>query len=262
MAILLDSRGNEFLGTLDQIGNQTLVDARVATATLGAVNAEILMDLQGHAVATFDLRTAAMSATLVFEGTVDGTNYIGLPAINVITEAQLAAVILTTTSAAVWMVGVSGFRRVRCRVSAYTSGNVVVAARASRADYAIYSKPMPSQLHVTATAAVNTAATCTLPAPGAGLYHYITNIELVKLYAVVGVANGAGHIITSTNLPGNPSWTTEQRAGAAGDAPIVINKSYAGNPLKSLVAGTATTLVAPLQLQTIWRWNVSYYIGA
>jgi hypothetical protein len=115
-------------------------------------------------------------------------------------------------------------------------------------------------LHVTATAAVNTASTATLPAAGAGLFHYITHIELVKLYSVIGVAAGAGVIVTSTNLPGNPSWTTEQLASPAGTATKVIVYSPA-TPLKSSVANTATTLVAPLQLQTIWRWNISYFTG-
>lgn len=115
-------------------------------------------------------------------------------------------------------------------------------------------------LHVTGTAAVNTALTITLPAAGAGLFHYITAIEWVKLYSVVGIAAGAGVIITSTNLPGGPAWTTEQLASPAGTVVRVID--YHGiTPLKSLVANTATTIVAPLQLQTIWRANVSYFTG-
>lgn len=117
-----------------------------------------------------------------------------------------------------------------------------------------------SSLWVTATAAVNTGSTATLPAAGAGLFHYITSIQLVKLYSVVGVAAGAGVIITSTNLPGGPAWTTEQLASVAGTAPIVIDIVF-DRPLKSSVANAATTFVAPAQLQTIWRWNVGYYTG-
>jgi hypothetical protein len=118
-----------------------------------------------------------------------------------------------------------------------------------------------STLHVTGTAAVNTALTLTLPAPAAGLFHYITKIEIVKLYSVVGVAAGAGVIITSTNLPGNPAWTTEQLASPAGTATKVVDYQPA-TPLKSSVAATATTIVCPLQLQTIWRVNVSYFTAA
>lgn len=112
-------------------------------------------------------------------------------------------------------------------------------------------------LHVTGTAAVNTALTITLPAV-AGQFHYITSIQWHKLYSVIGVAAGAGVICTSTNLPGNPAWTTEQLASAAGTVVQVINYQ-ATTPLKSSVANTATTIVCPLQLQTIWRGNVSYF---
>ena len=122
-------------------------------------------------------------------------------------------------------------------------------------------------LHVTGTAAVNTALTITLPAAGAGLFHYITSIEWTKLYSVIGVANAAGILITSTNLPGNPVWMTEQvaggAAGSAGTAGSVVRviDYHSTTPLKSSVANTATTIVAPLQLQTIWRGNVSYFTG-
>lgn len=116
-------------------------------------------------------------------------------------------------------------------------------------------------LHITATAAVNTAITATLPAAGAGLFHYITSVQLTKLYSVIGVAAGAGVVITSTNLPGTPAWTTEQAAGAVGTAPRVIDYEPT-TPLKSSAANIATTFVAPAQLQTIWRWNISYFTAA
>ena len=117
-----------------------------------------------------------------------------------------------------------------------------------------------STLMVSATGAANTGVTATLPAIP-GKVHLITSIELVKLYSVAGVAAGAGVIVTSTNLPGNPSWTTEQLASAAGTAVPVIKASFAGNPLRASAAGVATTLVAPAQLQTIWRWNVTYLLA-
>ena len=113
-------------------------------------------------------------------------------------------------------------------------------------------------LAVTATAAVNTASTCTLPAAGVGLFHYITSIKLQKLYSVVGVASGSGVVITTTNLPGSVAWTTEQLASPAGTVATVLSEQLE-LPLKSSGANTATTFVAPAQLQTIWRWVVTYY---
>jgi len=111
---------------------------------------------------------------------------------------------------------------------------------------------------VTVTAAVNTAVTLTLPAPAAGLFIHITDLEVVKLYAVIGVASGAGVIITSTNLPGTPAWTTEQVVGAEGSAVKVV-KLTPTTPLKATAAAVAVTVVAPLQLQTIWRINCTYF---
>jgi len=114
---------------------------------------------------------------------------------------------------------------------------------------------------VTAVGAVNTAVTVTLAAAGVGLFHYIIKIELIKGYSVVGVAAGAGVTITSTNLVGNPAWSTEQLALAAGTRTQVIDWELP-RPLRSSVANTATTFVAPAQLQTIWRWNIVYYTAA
>ena len=116
-------------------------------------------------------------------------------------------------------------------------------------------------LHVTATAAVNTAVTASLPAPTAGLFHYITSVQLVKVYNALGVAAGGGVVVTSTNLPGSPAWLTEQAAGAVGTAVRVIDYQPT-TPLKAAAAAVATTFVAPAQLQTIWRWNVSYFTAA
>lgn len=108
-------------------------------------------------------------------------------------------------------------------------------------------------------AAVNTALTVTLPAAGAGLYHYITSIRLDKLYNVVGVASGAGIIVTTTNLNGL-EFITQQIGSAAGTVAAAINVSY-GDGLRSAVPNTDTTITAPAQLQTIWYLTVNYYIA-
>lgn len=130
---------------------------------------------------------------------------------------------------------------------------VVIASDQSRLNTALE----PALLNVTATGAVNTGVTATLPAV-AGQFHYIVAIELVKLYSVLGVANGAGVIITTTNITTGMSFTTEQLASPAGTAVKVISLFFT-RPLRSSIVNTATTFVAPAQLQTIWRWNITYY---
>ena len=268
MAILYDARGNELRVSFpDSITNEVITDPRPITALLAAVNAEVLMDLNGAATATFDIRTAAGALTLVFEGSVDGVNYFSLLAfaqqqllIAAITqESYVASIIITTTQSGLYTVGVTGLRRVRVRVSAYTSDNVTVAARASRADLVIYGKHIPSNLHVTATAAANTAVTATLPAAGIGLFHYITDIHLTR-NATAALAGGATLVHTSVNLPGTPAWSVGNAMAAGGSS---LDLAYSpATPLKSLVANTNTTITMPAAGAAVLNHiNVSYYVG-
>lgn len=256
----VDARNNEFLGSLDQIGGGTVTDARVSSATLNALNSELLMDLNGHAVATFDLRTAAVNATFVFEATVDGTNYLGLPAFDVATEAYLAAVVINGALAKTYAVVVSGFRRVRVRISSYTSGSAVSAARASRADFIIYSRAIPSSLSVVVDGAANAIATLTLPAGGAGLFHYITHLD-IRRQATAALAGTALLSVTSTNLPG--SWTCRVgNAMVAGGTQIDVSESFP-SPLKCSAANTNTTIVGPAAGAAVsWSIRAHYYLGA
>jgi hypothetical protein len=260
MAILYDARGNEIRSSFpDTVTNEAVTDARPITATLSALNAEVVMDLNGAATALFDLRTAAMNATLVFEGTVDGTNYIGLPGFDIQTEAYLSAVVVTAALAKTYTVGVTGLRRIRCRVSAFTSGTMVVAARASRADLIIYAKPMPSQLSVQVDGAANANAVLTLPAPGAGMFHYITSISWYRHCTAALVGTGA-FSITSTNL-GALRWRIGN-AIAVGENKIDVS-FVPGTPLKSAVANTASTITASAAGAAVLTTGYcTYYVGA
>lgn len=267
MSQILDARGNPFQGSIDSITGETLTDARAATVTLAALNAESLIDIQGKAVIRVDIRTAAGALTVVAEATVDGTNYFALPmyaeqqliAAAITQEAFVASVVSATTCSGTYVVGVTGFRRMRIRVSAYTSGNITIALRGSEADEIIYTRAVPSNLHVTATAAANAAATATLPGV-AGLFHYITHINIVR-NATAALAGTATIIHTSTNLPGTPAWSVGN-AMLAGGTQEDVNYTPT-TPLKSLVAGTNTTIVAAAGgAAVLGRVNVSYYLGA
>lgn len=266
-SLILDARGNPFQGVLDAIGNETFTDARTSSFVLGALNAEVLIDLHGKAVFAFDARTAAASLTYVCEGTIDGTNYVALPMFAqaqalvavLLSEEYVPSVTIATTHSGQYMVGCTGFRRLRIRVSAYTSGNVTIAPRATQADFIIYGKQIPSTRHITATAVANAAATATLPAAGVGLFHYITNINITR-NATAALAGTATIIHTSTNLPGAPAWSVGN-AMAAGGTQIDLNYTPT-TPLRSLVANTATTVVAAAGgAAVLGRVNVSYYVG-
>lgn len=268
MAILYDARGNEVqVGLPDSITGFTVTDARAATVTLAALNAETLMDLNGAAVVNYYVTTAAGNLTYLWEGTIDGTNYFALPAFvefqllaaAATAEQYVPSVVVATTHSGAYCVGVTGLRRVRLRISAYTSGNIVVAVRATPSDFIIYSRPIPSTLWVTATAAANTAATATLPAAGAGMFHYITSISIVR-NATAALVGSATLIHTSTNLPGSPAWSVGN-AMIIGGTQVDVDFQPA-SPLKSLAANTNTTIVAAAAgLAVLNRVNVSYYVG-
>jgi hypothetical protein len=255
MAQLFDARDNEFKGVLDGITNQTVVDARAPSATLAALNATAVVDLNGVSVVAVDVR-GVFVGTLVFEATVDGTNFVQLPGINALTNAFVNTI---TATAQTVIVGCTGFRQFRVRVSAFTSGAMIVSLRASMADYAIIGVPLPTPLHVTATGLVNAAVTATIPSAGAGLFHYITRIHVKLFFATAGLAGATPKLVTTTNLPGTRvlSFPT---AGALG---TTVEENIANAlPIKSTAAGTATTIVCPAATDAIWRVSVDYYVGA
>jgi hypothetical protein len=177
-----------------------------------------------------------------------------------VAEQFVPSIVSTAAMSGIYAVGVTGYRRVRARVSAYTSGNITVTARATAADEIIYAREIPSIFHVTATAAANTAATATLPAAGVGLFHYITHIDITR-NATAALAGTATLIHTTTNLPGSPAWSVGNAMVAGGTEKDVVYEP--ATPLKSSVANTATTVVcAAAGLAVLGRVNVSYYVGA
>lgn len=117
-----------------------------------------------------------------------------------------------------------------------------------------------STLAVTNTAAANTAVTLTLPAAGAGLFHYITYIEITR-NATAALAGTATLVITTTNLPGSLAWSVGN-AMSAGGTQIDVRMAFP-SPLKSSVANTATTIVTPAPgAAVLWRVTAFYYTAA
>lgn len=255
MPILYDARNNEFTGQLDRITGETVTDVRAATANLAAANAEAIADLNGHATLSVDVR-GTFVGTVVFEGTIDGTNYLALVAYNIATGAYVAS----STAALNGVLNCAGFRRVRVRCSAYTSGTIVVALRASTADFSTIVERIPATSGLTATGAAAAAVTLTIPAAGAGLFHYINWIRIEHFASALLVAAAAPVIVTTTNLPSTPSFNFRADAAAQG---TLTEKIVANDmPIRSSVANTATTVVCPATTSVIWKVTASYRVGA
>ncbi len=105
------------------------------------------------------------------------------------------------------------------------------------------------------------ALTLTLPAGGANLYHHIVSLQITRV-ATAALVGSAALVITSTNLPGSLAWTVGN-AMAAGATQRDIELMISGNPLRSVVANTPTTIVMPAPgAAVLWRAVALYYLSA
>jgi hypothetical protein len=117
-------------------------------------------------------------------------------------------------------------------------------------------------LIVPVSPAANAGATITLPAAGAGLFHYITHIHIAR-HATAALAGGGTLTITTTNLNGL-TWRVGNQASitvAIMQPGVLIDSDFA-HPLRSAVSNTATTIVLPAPgAAVLWTAWCAYYVG-
>ena len=118
----------------------------------------------------------------------------------------------------------------------------------------------PATALQTITAATGTAATLTLAAPAAGLFHYITLLEIMQYYTAANAALAAPIVVTSTNITGAPAWSQDGQLGVVGKA-FYSTYNYGHPGIKCTTAATATTIVAPLLVGVIWRISAAFYVA-
>lgn len=118
-------------------------------------------------------------------------------------------------------------------------------------------------LIATTISAANAAVTLTIAAAGAGLFHYITSIEIINVNPTATAIAGSAVTLsyTSTNIPGAPAWTAGN-ALAAGAEKVVERITYPPGGIKTTTAATATTIVAPaIGAGGVCRITVTYFIA-
>lgn len=224
--------------------------------TLGALNAETIIDCDGSSSLALDLR-GTFNLTVEVAGTVDGTNWIMIPIRSALGGQYLIGAVGST--AGVWFGNCAGFRKLRARVTAYTSGAATATLMVSTAilDETLGGDMTP--LLVTATGAAAAAVTLTLPAPGAGLRQYLTYLRVTRFATALLTAGAAPVLVTTTNIPGSLVFTGPSDAAAQGVTTPIVSEDFA-KPLMGSAQNTAMTFVAPATTSVIWRLSAGYQV--
>lgn len=228
------------------------------SGTLGAANAEVIVDCDGATTFSLDLR-GTFSMTIEVSGTVDGTNWTLIPVRPVNAAAVVYVAAVTGTAAGIWVGKCAPFRKVRARVTAYTSGAATATLVVSNAALDDTLQGMVTPTIVTAVGAAAAAVTLTLAAPGAGLRQYLTYLSINRFAAALLTAAAAPVTVTTTNLPGSVAFSFPADAAAQGTMfPWREDFAY---PLAAAAQNTAVTVVAPATTGVIWRMTGGYYIA-
>jgi hypothetical protein len=228
------------------------------TGPISALNSAVTVDCDGCASVALDLR-GTFNGTIQVQGTVDGTNWQPIPVRPLNTAAVLYVAAVTGTAAGTWVGSCAGFAQVRAFATAWTSGTATTVVAASNAplDQSLVGMVAPGIGTITAAAGV--AATLTLAAPGVGLRHYITHISIDRVAAALLTAAAAPVVVTTTNLPGALAFSFPADAAAQGTVyPLVRDYAF---PIAAAAQNIATTIVAPLTANVIWRITAGFYVA-
>jgi hypothetical protein len=230
------------------------------TGNIAALNSEVIIPADSAGHVTLDLR-GTYNLTIEVSGSVDGVNWVIIPVRPIGLTAIGYVASVSTGFNGVYAGSCVGFRQVRARCIAFTSGLAVTTLSVSNAPLDQSLSGTVTPLTVTNTAAVSTAVTATLPAPGAGLRHYITYLSIARINgSAAALTAAAGPVnITTTNIPGSMVIAMSNDALATGA--IERWREDFAYPIATSVLNTATTFVAPAQTGVIWRITVGYYVA-
>ena len=247
-------------------------ERREASGTLGTLNAEVVLPLNGDDNALVYVQNTNLIGTLEFTGLGDASaGYLPVVAypyspgcvggtIPLAGQALLTDALVAANTVRVYSVPVGQLRALRVRASAYTSGAAVVTITSDVNDSLNTSiAAKPATLHVTNTAAAGSAVTITLPAV-AGLRHIVDFIRVTRSATAPLTASATPVLVTTTNLPGAPVLTFGSDVAGIG-VDKIDELQFGGTGLAATALGTATTVVCPAYTGVIWRVNVAYRLG-
>ena len=228
----------------------------IANGLLGALNAEIIVPADGSSIVALDLR-GTFNMTIEVSGTIDGSNYVLIPMRSRLGGIYVAAIAGSVAGA--WIGDCSGYRSVRARVTAYTSGSAqaTLVTESGLLNDSLMGMVTPSLVTTLGTAGA--ATTLTLPTPGAGLRHYLSYLSINRFATALLTAGAAPIAVTTTNLPGTLAFSFAADAAAAGS--LDRWREDFAYPLVASAQNTATTIVCPATPSVIWRVTAGFYVA-
>jgi hypothetical protein len=229
-----------------------------ASGNLSSLNSEIIVPADGAASVALDLR-GTFNATFEVAGTVDGINWTLIP-VRPINQASLLYVAAVAGAVAgVWVGACLGYRQVRVRCTAYTSGAAAAVLSTSIAPLDVSLAGTCAPALVTATGAAAAAVTLTLPAPGAGLRQYVSYVSVARFASALLTAGAAPVVVTTTNLPGALAFSFPADAAAQGTIDR-LREDFA-YPIGASAQNANVTLVCPGTTGVIWRATAGYFVA-
>ena len=215
-----------------------------ATGNITALNGNVALALNGATGFAIDLR-GTFTATVTFQGTIDGTNWFTVAVIPAGSGVNIASV-TTATAAGAWVGNGNGMVQVRAIATAFTSGTINVTLRAMQAAGVVTNVPAGATTQtvtISGTPAVSISGTPVLGASAAR----------------VGFVAGSGIWFddTSTALASGATFTATARDMFAVAAGVAFNSasSYAQE-----FRGLATSDVAGTLRLEVSRDNITYRI--
>ena len=224
----------------DGITNLILQDDIVAVGSLSAVNAEVILAVEGRSILSF-LNTTVSVATLTISVSNDQVNWRDVP---VTSEASLGIWLGNTvaTQTTLFYAHVGGHSHCKIRVTAYTSGTVTLTARVSNTPFLQNFVRFEPTTSISTLTTANTAGNLVIPASGfAGLHTYVSSIVVTRINnSAAAVAGTAILTHTMTNQLGTFA-VSSGNALAVGESKEDIG-FFPANPLRTATANTAITL--------------------
>ncbi len=227
-----------------------------ATGNLAAVNSEIIAPCDGSGTVMLEVRGTS-SMTLEVQGTVNGVDYELIPMRP--KRGGIYAITVSGAAPGLYVGDCSGYRSVRVRVTAYTSGacSATLSASMQVLNDSLQGAVTPGI--GTTTGAAGAAVTLTLAAPGVGLRHYLTYLSMARCATALLTAAAVPVVCTTTNLPGALAFSRSADALAQGVCDAWREDfAYA---LASSAQNTATTIVCPATPNVIWRVTAGFYVA-